>query len=364
MSPAPVSDAARGRGRSPDDELARPISVAVMNYNGRDVLPDTLAALEAVRDERMEILVVDDGSDDGSPEWVETHHPDVRVVRMGRNTARLNRVRNAGLAAARHRHVFVTDNDVRVEPACLGTLLDVMLEEPDVLCCTPRLVYHDDPGRIYHDGGGLHFLCVSTDVPRGEPVASRPAGPPRPTVGGGVMLVDTDRSDRMGGLDEGCLLGWGDDGEFHVRGRLFGHRVLHVPSAVARHVERPRGTDRALGQIYNRYRLLLTAYSGRSLLLLGPALLAFELALTAGAAAGGFLGDRVAALRRAARDAGELRERRREVQARRRASDRDVLTGGALMVPPGLQSSRMARWGARAAATATGLYWRLVRRWL
>lgn len=344
--------------------LPRPLSVAITNYNGRAVLPDTLAALEAVADDRMEILVVDDGSDDGSPAWVEEHHPDVRVVRMGRNTARLNRVRNAGLEAASHRHVFLTDNDVQVEPGCLRELLDVMLSEPDVLCCVPRLVYRGDPGRIYHDGGDLHFLCVSTDVPRGQPVASRPPGPPRPTVGGGVMLVDTELSRRIGGLDGGYLLGWGDDGEFHVRGRLAGYRVLQVSSAVARHVERPRGTDRARGQIYNRYRLLSTVYSRRSLVLLGPALAAFEVGLTVAAAAGGFLRDRFGALLRAVRHAGELRDRRRDVQASRRVADREVLTGGTLMVPPGLEGSLLARLGARAAARLTGLYWRLVGRWL
>jgi GT2 family glycosyltransferase len=164
--------------------------VAVTNYNGREVLPDTLASLEAVRDDRTEVLLVDDGSDDGSPGWVEEHHPHVRVLRMGRNTARLNRVRNVALGAASHRWVFLTDNDVEVEPGCLATLLDTALQEPDVLCCTPRLVYHGDPGRIYHDGGGLHYLCVSTAVPRGRRVESHPPGPPRPTVGGGIMLID------------------------------------------------------------------------------------------------------------------------------------------------------------------------------
>lgn len=342
------------------------ISVAVLNYNGRDVLPGTLRSLEAVRGEETEIVVVDDGSSDGSPEWVEEHHPDVRVVRMGRNTARLNRVRNVALEETRHRYVFLTDNDVRVEPGCLGQLLDVMLGsgEKNVLCCIPRLVYHDDPGRVYHDGGGLHFLCVSTAVPRGEPVEDLSPSPPRPTIGGGIMLIDRKRSEVVGGFDEGYLMGWGDDGEFHVRGRLAGLEVLQVSTAVARHVERQHGTERALAQVYNRYRLLLTAYSGRTLALLAPALLAFEIGLTAAAAIGGFLGERVTALRMAAADLPEFRIRRREIQSGRRVPDRQILSGGGVMAPPDLSGSRWAALGTRALTTAVDLYWRAVRRWV
>lgn len=353
-----------GPGTGPRGELPRSITVAVVNYNGREVLPDTLASLEAVRGDPTEVLLVDDGSDDGSPEWVEEHHPDVRVIRIGANTARPNYVRSVALDAASHRWVFLTDNDVVVEPGCLATLLDVVRRDPDVLCCTPRLVYHADPGRIYHDGGGLHYLCVSTAAPRGRPVESRPARPPRPTVGGGVMMIDRRASREIGGFDGGYLLGWGDDGEFHVRGRLAGYRCLHVSSAVARHVERPRGTDRALGQMYNRYRLLLTTYSGRSLALLAPALAAFEVALAAAALAGGFFRERMAALARAAGDLGEIRSRRREVQALRRVADREILDGGDLMTPAALSGSRLVAAARRATAAAAELYWRLVRRWI
>lgn len=359
-----------GAGRAGDGpaagggRLRRPLSVAVINYNGRDVLPATLAALERMGDDRMDVVVVDDGSDDGSPGWVEEHHPSVRVVRMGRNTGRPNCVRNVGLEAARHRLVFLTDNDVEVDPGCLATLLEVMLEEPDVLCCTPRLVYRSDPERLYHDGGALHYLCVSAAVPRGRRVADHPAVPPTPTVGGGIMLVDRRLAREIGGFDEGYLFGWGEDGDFHVRGRQAGLRVLQVSDAVARHAERSKGTDRALAQVYNRYRLLLTAYSARSLLLLAPALAAFEVALTAAAAAGGFLGDRFRGLARAIGSLGEIRARRREVQARRRVPDGRILVAGPLMTPGGIEGSRLAALGREALRSAADLYWRLVRRWL
>lgn len=358
-----MSDRSRDPCPTPDGELPR-VSIVITNYNGADVLPPTMRAVDALRNDRTQVVVVDDGSTDGSAEWVEAHHPYARVVRMGHNTGRLNEVRNAGIRAATHRSVLLMDHDVVLREGCLRRLLAVMENEPNVLCCTPRLVDRKDPDRIYSDGGGLHYLCVSTASARGTPVSRRPAGEPRSTIGGGVMLLDREELVAMGGFDEGYLRGWGDDGELHLRGRLSGRRVLHVPSAVAEHVTRPHGEERVGAQFYNRYRMLATAYSRRTLLLLAPVLIVFELGLTGLALMKGFVGLRLSALRRAWTSRRQFLRRRREIQERRRVPDAAVLRGGRLMHPDALDAGFLLRWSVRAVSLLSDIYWWTVRRWL
>ena len=343
----------------------REMTVGIVNYNGAEVLPDTMTALEQVVSSQTELLLVDDGSDDGSPEWVERHYPRVRVERMGTNTGRLNRVRNVVLREANHRLVFLMDNDISPTEGCLERLADVLLaRDARVLACTPRLVYHDAPDRIYQDGGGLHYLCVSTAGARGDPVADHPPRPPHPTLGGGVMLIDRQAWRSMGGFDEAYLRGWGDDGEFQLRGRLRGWEVLHVSDAVCGHVARPHGPERMTAQIYNRYRTLATAYSARSLILLAPPLLVFELALTVLAVFGGFAGTRFRGLGRALSERSEILRRRRDIQRARRVRDGRILEGGSLMHPDAAGRSRLVRVGTRLLASALEAYWKLVRRWI
>lgn len=352
-----------------DSPLARceafeePVTVCVSNYNGMHVLEPTLQALRALPED-VDRIVVDDGSTDGSPEWVATRYPEVRVVSMGRNTGRLGAVRNRALREARTRYVMLIDNDVRMTPDCVRELLRVLLSRPKAMCCTLRILDADRPDRIYLDGAGLHYVCLATGLSRGLDVEAAPAGPPRPTIGSGIMLIDRERSQRIGDFDEDYLHGFGEDGEYHFRARISGYEVLHVPTAVCYHVEREHGAQRAYAQIYNRYRILLCIYATRTLWLTAPVLLAFEVALTALSLVRGFFGLRVAALRQIFRERHALRKRRAEVQALRRVSDRAVLGAEMIVAAGGAARSRLMRTGGRLFSAVVAYYWRLVRRWV
>jgi GT2 family glycosyltransferase len=91
--------------------VTRPsVSVAILNYERRDVLRRALAAARRQRYPHLEILAVDNASTDGSAEMVREEFPDVRLVALPRNIAAA--ARNAGVAAARGDIVFTLDNDV------------------------------------------------------------------------------------------------------------------------------------------------------------------------------------------------------------------------------------------------------------
>lgn len=349
----------RGTGRD-----APPVSVVVTNYNGAEVLPPAMASIEASVGDDSEIIVVDDGSVDGSPDWVERRHPEADVVRLGRNTGLLNEVRNRGLAAASHRYVFLMDNDIVIREGCIERLVEVMEARPDVFCCIPRLVYRSDPRKIYGDGQELHYLGLSSGSARGTDAAARPRTAPSPTIGCGIMLLDSEVVRELGGFDAGYMRGWGDDGELHVRGRISGYRVVQVPDAVCEHEERPHGAARIEAQMFNRYRMIATAYSARTLLLLSPALAVFELGLTVLSLTHGFFPARVRAARRAFRRRGELRRRRAEIQSARRVSDAELLGGGRLAPPGMIEMGGAATLLVDVLSRLLDAYWGAVRRWL
>jgi GT2 family glycosyltransferase len=133
------------------------LSVVIVTYNGMDTLPGTLANLRSYPLPIEETIVVDDGSTDGSVEWLRTHAPDVRVIAFPANTGNVALVRNAGLEAASGTHVFLTDNDVELLPGCLERLLGVLQGDEHVFCVTPRLMYHDRPDVLFQDGNRRVF---------------------------------------------------------------------------------------------------------------------------------------------------------------------------------------------------------------
>jgi GT2 family glycosyltransferase len=340
------------------------LSVVVANYNGGEVLVRTVETLQAVLGEQTPIIVADDGSEDGRPDRIRRRFPTVRVLSPGGHTGRPTVVRNVGLRAVTTPFVFLTDNDILINPGSIDAMMRVLRSSESVLCCTPRLLDADDPNTIYADGNYLHYLGLSGTSRRGQRVSETPVRPPHPTFGGGIMLINMRLAAEMGYCDEGYPFGWADDAEFQLRGRVRGFQSLHVPASVCLHVSKDHGTQRSYGQFYNRYRLLFTVYSSRALILLAPPLLLFEIALTGFAAAMGVSRERWRAIKQIWRDRAEIRAMRAVNQATRRVKDSAVLEGGGIEL-----GGPMARSGAlsvltRLAAGALDLYWRLVRGWL
>jgi GT2 family glycosyltransferase len=337
------------------------LSVVIVTYNGMDTLPGTLENLRNYPLPIEETIVVDDGSTDGSVEWLRTHAPAVRVIAFPANTGNVALVRNAGLEAASGTHVFLTDNDVELLPGCLERLLAVLQADERVFCVTPRLMYHDRPDVVFQDGNGMHCLALGTGNHRGIPVEQAGVPAPFPTCGGGLMLFDRAKLCQVGGFDAGYMHAWADDAELQLRGILYGFKCLHVPAAAATHHAKDHGTQRARGQIYNRFRVLTTFYRTRTLLLMLPSLLVFESALIAAGTMHGFGGMYFAALRQAWRDRRSALASRRELQQRRRAPDSEVFRSGPFEIPGVVAPGPVVRRCVAILQTLFDANWRLVR---
>ena len=337
------------------------LEVVVVNFNGRETLPGTLSALVEAGIRPEQIILSDDASTDGSPEEAARTYPGIRMVRQQRNLGSANGVRNAGLALVGARYAFLTDNDIIVTRESLQLLLQVLLSTPGAVIVTPRLVDASQPDEIRHDGNRLHFLGLSGDSPRGLPVDYLPSPSVRPTFGGGIMMFDTRVGKRIGWMDCGYRQGWASDAEVQLRVRALGYEALHESRATMTHFGKNHGTRRALGQMSNRYRLILTYFSWYTILILLPSLGCFEIALTLTAIKLGVLDQRIDALRTTWRSRKELRLRRSEIQTQRQRSDLELLTAGSFELPGVARERAGARALMHIASFFLGLNWQILR---
>lgn len=348
------------------DLVASNVTIAVSNYNGRQVLPDCLDSIRRLASPPAEILLVDDGSTDGSPAWVREHYPEVRVIELGANTKRLNKVRNRALREAERDLVLLVDNDVVLSPDCLDELLAAMAAMPNAAVCMPRTLYLHDPSLIFQDGQVLHYVGATCAINRNRPLAEALAKgdtEPRLNIGWGVQLIDRRKAMEVGLFNENYVMGWGDDGEFNHRMNLAGHFCYHVPAAIVYH-KRVSGARRYYGSVRNRWRFLLECYQLRTLLLCAPALLVYEVAQAGFLAMKGALRDYLRAGAYIVRNLpGILRERRR-VQRLRRVRDAELMGSGNVFVYPEYLDSPVLAVGLRVLNTMLDLHWRLVRRFI
>lgn len=331
------------------------ITAVVTNYNGMDCLGRTLHSLTHYALPFVAIIVVDDGSTDGSCEFVRAHYPQVRLIELGRNTANLATVRNTGLQAASTRYVYLTDNDIVLRPGCVERLFQTLTSQPGAFSVTPRLFDQDHPDVVYQSGNALHYLGVSVGSQRG--MRAVPSTQVRPSMGGGIMLLDMDVVRELGYFDTGYVHGWADDAELHLRGQLAGYASLHDPAAEAEVKVRTHGTRRALGQYHNRLRLIFTTYAGSSLVALSPVLTVFEGLLLISAVVCGTLPMYLQAWRKIIHDSRELAATRMRIQKQRRTTDRQLLRPGEFEFPGLHRFPHAARRLVWVMQQATAAFW-------
>jgi len=207
-------------------------SVVVPVWNGRRWLPGLLASLRAQTAPPLEIVAVDNGSADGSREWLAEHAPEVRVLALGHNTG-FAFAANRGIEAARGEAVALVNTDVELEPEWLERALAalgdgiaavatkmVALADPEMLddagdvlrrdgVCEQRGRFRRDDGR-WDEPGEVFAACAGAAVYRRAAVLA------------------------AGGFDE-RFFSYLEDAELGLRLRLAGWRCAWEPRAVARH---------------------------------------------------------------------------------------------------------------------------------
>jgi GT2 family glycosyltransferase len=111
----------------------------------------------------MEIIIADNGSEDGTPDAVRAAFPSVRVLCLGENRYSAGG-RNAGAAEAKGEYVFFVDDDNVLDPSCIGALADAMHEDPGLGIVAPIMLDHGRPGVIWCAGGRMNRAGIAVHL--------------------------------------------------------------------------------------------------------------------------------------------------------------------------------------------------------
>jgi hypothetical protein len=212
------------------------VSVVLLNWNGVHLLPTCLASLSRQTFQAFEIIVPDNGSTDGSLEFLAEHYPEVQVIRFSYNTGFCLAV-NAGMRASRGEFILSLNNDTELEPSCLAELLAKMRSDPRIGICAPKMLYYDDPSLINSAGHACAKDGVVVDIGRGEPDGewfSRP----REVLGAcaGAALYRREMLRQIGLFDPDFFISY-EDIDLGWRAQWAGWSAWYVPSAVVLHRE-------------------------------------------------------------------------------------------------------------------------------
>lgn len=250
------STAPRGLAVEGADPVLR-LSVVLITWNERELLRTCLETLlPAVDAAKDEIIVVDNGSVDGTDELIQRHYSAVRYLKLPRNIG-VGPARNRGIAMARGRYAMTLDNDTRVFGAELGHQVEsVFTEYPDIGLFSFRLLNEDGTvqrntrrfpnalqpivarvGWLRRSAFGRknlqhhHMDDVDLDAVR-EPLDVD-------YVLGANQVFRKETFDRLGGYDERIFFG-PEDTDFCLRVHRLKLRVCFVPRISIEHAHRRR----------------------------------------------------------------------------------------------------------------------------
>jgi GT2 family glycosyltransferase len=130
------------------------ISVVVPNWNGRRWLPGFLEAIARQDQAPEEVIVVDNGSSDGSVDYLRFSDPAIRVLELGHNTG-FAHAANVGIAAAGHEFVALVNTDVVLAREWIARTSAVLLEHRHAAAVACKMLSLEDPTRVYDAGDVL-----------------------------------------------------------------------------------------------------------------------------------------------------------------------------------------------------------------
>jgi GT2 family glycosyltransferase len=220
-------------------QVGAEITVIVVNWNRRDLLRPCLESLARQQGAGFEVIVVDNGSGDGSSEMVEREFAASGRLRVRLIRNQVNRgfcaANNQGFAASEAPFVALLNNDAEAEPGWLAELRRCFEGRPELGMAASKVLVYEDPRRIDKVGHLIYPDGQNRGRGSGEVDAGQYERQEETLWPDGCAAMYRKRMlDQIGGFDED-FFAYGDDAELGLRGRIAGWGCLYTPSAVVRH---------------------------------------------------------------------------------------------------------------------------------
>lgn len=209
-------------------------TVIIPNYNGMKFIANCMKALEKETSVPYRILVVDNGSEDGSAEWVQTHYPKAEVILLGENTGFCGAV-NAGIAASDTPYVILLNNDTEVEYGFVKELELALEKEKKSFCVQAKMVNMYEKQIL--DGAGDLYCAFgwAFALGKGRTVKGHYEKSAEIFSGcGGAVIYRRSVLEEIGLMDPNHFA-YLEDCDLGYRAQIYGYRSYYTPKAVVCH---------------------------------------------------------------------------------------------------------------------------------
>lgn len=230
------------------------ITVVIPNYNGIEYLSECLASLEKQEagTPEFEVLVVDNGSTDGSVHLLEENWPNVSKILLEENTGFCHAV-NMGIQASETPYVLLLNNDTKVKSGFIKGLYEAIKQDDKIFSVSSKMLMWDKPELL--DDAGDRYCVLGWAYSRGKGKEAAYYDKPAEVFAacGGAAIYRRSVFDEIGLFDE-LHFAYLEDIDIGYRARIHGYRNFYEPSAEVLHYG-----SASTGSRYNERKTQLTS---------------------------------------------------------------------------------------------------------
>ncbi len=230
------------------------ISVIIPNFNGMAYLDGVLSGLECQTVRNFEVILVDNGSSDGSCAFVASSYPWVHMIELPENFGFCKAV-NEGIKASRAPYVLLLNNDIEVTPDFIEEMLAAIRRHKKAFSCAARMIQFHDRDRL--DDAGNYYCALGWAYARGKGKDIHTCEKEEKIFAScaGAAIYRRKIFEKIGYFDEEHFA-YLEDMDVGYRARINGYENWYAPKAMVYHVG--SGTS---GSRYNHFK---TRYSSRN----------------------------------------------------------------------------------------------------
>jgi GT2 family glycosyltransferase len=209
------------------------IPIIIVNWNGKKFLSECFEGLRRQTYQPLTITLVDNGSTDGSADFVKKTYPEVKIICLGRNEG-FSIANNIAIKNSDSAYTALLNNDAVAHPNWLKSLVDALEANPQAGFAASKMLLYDDHNII--DRAGDAYTSAGTGLLRGRGIPADSYSEQEWIFGAcaGAALYRTQMLRDIGLFDEDFFLLY-EDVDLSFRAQLNGYKCLYVPEAIVYH---------------------------------------------------------------------------------------------------------------------------------
>ncbi|MBZ0299055.1 MAG: glycosyltransferase family 2 protein [Anaerolineae bacterium] len=221
------------------------LSIIIVNWNTHQLLSDCLGSIQATAEDiQVEVIVIDNGSTDGSQAVIREHYPAIRLIENTDNPGFAG-ANNQGMAQAQGRYFLLLNSDTLVKPGTLQQALQFMDHTPEAGMCGVKLLNPDGTFQASY----ANFPTLKAEFLTATGLGPRLISPyypsPRPQssnqphevdwIAGAFMLLRREVYEALGGMDTSYWM-YSEETDWCYHIKRAGYKIYYLPEAAIIHI--------------------------------------------------------------------------------------------------------------------------------